>query len=160
MRTRRRVLHPRALDALDRLTRKVVPERSGLSSTHTRDVYYGYDLMGRPLYARFDSASGDGISFAYDVLGRMTSTTQAMDGVSRAIASAFNTAGARTSLQFPDGNLVNYNRDELNRLHYAALNAGGYLFYTPYKADGFLSELYRLVTSTAAWGLSDANTRY
>ncbi|HEY8605474.1 hypothetical protein, partial [Tsuneonella suprasediminis] len=149
-----------AYDALDRLTRKVVPERSGLSSTHTRDVYYGYDLMGRPLYARFDSASGDGISFAYDALGRMTSTTQAMDGASRTITSAFNTAGARTSLQFPDGNLVNYNRDELNRLHYAELNAGGYLFYTPYKADGSLSALYRLVTSTAAWGLSDANTKY
>ncbi|WP_233453856.1 hypothetical protein [Tsuneonella flava] len=108
-----------------------------MSSTHTRDVYYGYDLMGRPLYARFDSASGDGISFAYDALGRMTSTTQAMNGASRTITSAFNTARARTSLQFPDGNLVNYNRDELNRLHYAALNARSYLFYTPYKADGF-----------------------
>ncbi|QSB43415.1 hypothetical protein IDJ81_08360 [Tsuneonella flava] len=54
------------------------------------------------------------------------------------------------SLQFPDGNLVNYNRDELNRLDYAALNAGGYLFSTQYKADDSLSALYRLVTSTAA----------
>src|SRR3546814_15592446 len=41
-------------DALNRMTKKVVPARTGLASTHTRDVYYGYDARGQQLYARFD----------------------------------------------------------------------------------------------------------
>src|SRR3546814_9894025 len=44
-------------DALNRMTKKVVPARTGLASTHTRDVYYGYDARGQQLYARFDGAS-------------------------------------------------------------------------------------------------------
>ncbi len=61
-------------DALNRNTVKVVPERSGLSSTHTRDVYYGYDLRGLQTYARFDSSGGEGITNTYDGFGRLTSS--------------------------------------------------------------------------------------
>ncbi len=50
---------------------KIVLERAGLSATHTRDVYYGYDLRGLQTFARFDSASGEGLTFAYDGLDRM-----------------------------------------------------------------------------------------
>lgn len=104
-----------AYDALNRLTTKTVPERSGLSSTHTRDVYYGYDVMSRPSYARFDSASGEGISFVFDALGRMTSTIQAMDGASRTLSYLHDAAGRRTRVTWPDSGFVAYSYDTLNR---------------------------------------------
>jgi YD repeat-containing protein len=43
-------------DNLNRMTVKIVPERSGLNPTHTRDIYYAYDNRGLQLSARFDSA--------------------------------------------------------------------------------------------------------
>ena len=50
-----------AYDALNRMTSKIIPEGSGLPASATRDVYYGYDLRGLQLYARFDSPTGEGI---------------------------------------------------------------------------------------------------
>lgn len=73
-------------DNLNRVTRKTVPERAGLSTTHTRDVFYGYDIMGLQTYARFDSASGEGITNSYDGFGRLLSATLLMDGVSRTLS--------------------------------------------------------------------------
>ena len=66
-------------DNLNRLVTKVVPERSGLAATHTRDVYFGFDLFSSMTYARFYSASGEGITNAYDALGRLATTTTNMD---------------------------------------------------------------------------------
>ncbi|WP_165961170.1 RHS repeat-associated core domain-containing protein [Qipengyuania sediminis] len=143
-------------DALDRLTTKIVPERSGLSSTHTRDVHYGYDLMGRPSYARFDSASGEGLAYVYDALGRMTSETQTMDGVARTLTSAYDTASARTTLTHPDWHQINYYRNTGSGLYYAAINSNP-LFYPPYNADGSLNWLYRWQSSIANWS-GDAAT--
>jgi RHS repeat-associated protein len=147
-------------DALNRLTSKIVPERSGLSSTYTRDVYYGYDQVGNPLFARFDSGSGEGVTYGYNAFGENLSETLVMDGVSRTLWSGYDATGTRTSLQHPDGNLVNYYRDGLGRLYYAGLNGTGYLFYPPYTANGDVSVLYRLITSTVSWGTSDAFTGF
>ena len=52
-------------DALNRMTRKIVPERPAphpypLTTAQTRDVFYGYDLRGLQLFARFDSPTGEG----------------------------------------------------------------------------------------------------
>lgn len=102
-------------DALNRMTGKVVPERSGLAATHTRDVYYGYDLLGHQLYARFDSASGDGVTNTWDGLGRLTSVTTAMDGASRTVSYQYDADGNRTRLTYPDGNFVSYAYDGLDR---------------------------------------------
>jgi YD repeat-containing protein len=70
-------------DALNRMTVKVVPEHSGTPAWATRDVYYSYDLRGLQTSARFDSTSGEGLITAYDGLGRMTSSSLVMDGVTR-----------------------------------------------------------------------------
>src|SRR3546814_20395205 len=51
-------------DALNRMTKKVVPARTGLASTHTRDVYYGYDARGQQPYARFAAASSSAAGLA------------------------------------------------------------------------------------------------
>lgn len=146
-----------AYDALDRLVSKTVPERSGLSSTHTRDIYYGYDLMGRPSYARFDSASGEGISYAYDALSRVTSETQAMDGTSRTLGFGYTTAGVRNALSYPDGQIVYHYRDPLGRLYYAAF-VDRPLFYPTYSPDGSTSVLYRWGSASGAWSAEAANT--
>ncbi|WP_297320660.1 RHS repeat-associated core domain-containing protein [Novosphingobium sp.] len=114
-RTRRGETLAFVFDALGRMTGKTVPERSGLSSTNTRDVFYGYDLLGRPAYARFDSASGEGISFAFDALSRMTSSTQAMDSANRTLSYQYDAAGRRTRMTWPDAGYIAFNYDVLNR---------------------------------------------
>jgi hypothetical protein len=53
-------------DALNRVARKVVPERSGLSAAQTRDVYYSYDNRGLQTGAWFDVPGGEGIVTQYD----------------------------------------------------------------------------------------------
>jgi RHS repeat-associated protein len=103
-------------DALNRNTVKVVPERSGLAATHTRDVYYGYDLRGLQSYARFDSASGEGLTSVYDGFGRLTSSALTMDGVMRTLANAFDKNGNRTELTWPNAAKTSYSYDGLDRM--------------------------------------------
>jgi len=146
-------------DALNRLTMKVVPERPGLSSSHTRDVYYGYDLRGLQTYARFDGHGGEGISWTYDVFGRRTNETQTMDGTSRTLTSGFNASGVRTSLTHPDGYSVAYHRDNLNRLFFAEYTGptSGPLVHTPYNATGTVDVLYRWRSGTGWYHYTDYN---
>lgn len=105
-------------DALNRNIVKAVPERSGLSSTHTRDIYYGYDLRGLQTYARFDSAStsADGVTMIYDGFGRLKSSALKMDGVTRTLSHAYDKNGNRTELTWPDGQKTSYGYDGLNRM--------------------------------------------
>ena len=103
-------------DALNRNTVKIVPERAGLSSTHTRDVYYGYDLRGLQLYARFDSASGEGLTSTYNGLGRPTSSTLTMDGVARTLQYSFDRNGNRAELTQPGVATTTFGYDGLDRM--------------------------------------------
>jgi RHS repeat-associated protein len=103
-------------DALNRNIVKVVPERSGLSATHTRDVYYGYDLRGLQTYARFDSTGGEGLTTSYDGFGRMTSSSLAIDGVTRTLSYAHDKNGNRTELTWPDAAKTSYAYDGLGRM--------------------------------------------
>jgi hypothetical protein len=102
-------------DALDRMTVKVVPERSGLDPSHTRDVYYGYDSFGRMTYARFDSASGQGITTGYSSFGEVTSTSVSLTGLSTSLSFQFDADGNRTRVTYGDGNYVTYGFDGLDR---------------------------------------------
>jgi len=103
-------------DALNRNTVKIVPERSGLAVTHTRDVYYGYDLRGLQTYARFDSASGEGLATTYDGFGRQILSTLTMDGVTRTLAFFLDKNGNRTRADLVGGYSFTYTRDGLSRL--------------------------------------------
>ncbi|MBV8685927.1 MAG: RHS repeat protein, partial [Alphaproteobacteria bacterium] len=58
-------------DALNRVTRKVVPERAGLAAAQTRDVFYRYDNRGLQLGAWYDGVGGEGVSSGYDAAGRL-----------------------------------------------------------------------------------------
>jgi RHS repeat-associated protein len=106
-----------AYDNLNRNTIKTVPERSGLATTHTRDVYYAYDYRNLQTSAYFDSAAaaGQGVETAYDLFGRITSATLRMDGATRTLTSAYDAHGNRTRLTHPDGNFVSFNHDAADR---------------------------------------------
>ncbi len=106
-------------DALNRLTRKIVPQRQGLSSNHTRDVHYTYDLRGLQLSARFDSSSGVGVTYSYDGFGRPTHESQnSADGVTRTIRSSYDKNANRTRVTHPDGRFFSYTYDGLDRLEH------------------------------------------
>jgi RHS repeat-associated protein len=92
-------------DALNRMTAKLIPERTdlGIPASATRDVYYGYDLRGLQTYARFDSASGDGISTGYDTWGRPSESTISMAGFSHTLSYGHDMAGNRTHTVHDDG---------------------------------------------------------
>ena len=108
-------------DGLNRVTSKVVPDAcvAGYACTNvpaaaTRDVYYGYDLRGLQLFARFDSVTGQGVTSVYDNVGRMTSSTTDM-GVSRTLSYQWDANGNRIRVTHPDANFVTYVYDGLDR---------------------------------------------
>ena len=126
-------------DALNRNTVKVVPERAGLSSTHTRDVYYGYDLRGLQTYARFDHESGEGVTNTYDGFGRPSSSTLTMDGVARTLTHSRDKNGNRTQVTYPDGNYFAFGYDGLDRMTAIGRNAPTGLAGIAYKPLGLMS---------------------
>jgi RHS repeat-associated protein len=103
-------------DALNRMTRKTVPERSGLPPTHTRDVFYGYDVGNRQTFARFDSATGEGVTNTYDSLGRLTGSTINMDSATRTLGYTLDAGGRRTQLTYPDGQTMSFTYDAASRM--------------------------------------------
>lgn len=106
-------------DDLNRNTVKVVPERVGLATTHTRDVYYGYDLQSRQLFARFDGAAGtnEGLTSGYDGLGRLISSSMLMDTITRTLTYTWDSNSNRTQVKHPDGKATNYQYDVVNRMN-------------------------------------------
>ena len=89
-------------DSLNRVTRKTVPERAGLAATHTRDVFYEYDIRGLETKARFDSLAGEGLTFYYDRYGRQIEARKIMDG-NWGLWSGYYDSGYRGALIYPDG---------------------------------------------------------
>nr|WP_275950713.1 RHS repeat-associated core domain-containing protein [Croceibacterium selenioxidans] len=150
-RTRRGETLTYGYDNLGRLTSKIVPERSGLATAHSRDTYFGYDLFGNLTYARFDNASGPGVTNTYNALSQLTFATTNVDGTARTLAYQYDVAGNRTELTHPDGKYLTYNRNSSGAL--STLNQNGAsLFYLARTPAGQLSYLYRLNTVEGAWG--------
>jgi YD repeat-containing protein len=145
-------------DALNHLILKDVPTRSGLAATHTRDVYYGHDLFGDQLYARFDSASGEGISNSFDALGRPTQTMTDMDGISRTLGYQYDVAGNLVRVTHPDGVYFSYNRNGVGVLDTIDLNGTSPLIGLSFDSAGRLSAIKRCNTGTADWGQSNSAT--
>jgi RHS repeat-associated protein len=97
-------------DNLNRLKIKDIPGGT------TADVYYGYDLRGLLLYARFVSNTGLGITNAYDGLGRLSSTTNNMGFTPLALGYLYDAAGNPIRITHPDGNYWSYDYDGLDRV--------------------------------------------
>lgn len=128
-------------DALNRVWFKDLPGGSS-------DIYYGYDVRGLQLYARFNSAYGPGIATAYDGFGRPVSSTNDSDGVARTLEYAYDADGNRTYLKFPDGNYFTFSYDGLDRM--TAILENGYATVTglAYNAQGQRSSLTGGVTTS------------
>ena len=126
-------------DNLGRITQVNDPGRAGLAATHSRNIYYGYDLMGNMEYARFDSATGEGITNTYNALGQLLSTTTNMDGVSRTLSYDYDTARRRTQITHPDAISFTYSFDRLNRLTSLNRNGQGNLMTWGYDNQGRLA---------------------
>ena len=110
-------------DNLNRVTAKLVP--AGCApiqvgacppASATRSVYYGYDVRGLQTYARFDSASGDGVTSTYDGFGRQTASTMYMNGVARTLSYQYDVDGNRLRITHPDGIYYNAGYDAGDRM--------------------------------------------
>jgi RHS repeat-associated protein len=103
-------------DALNRVIRKTVPERSGLTPAQTRDVFYDYDVRGLQTKARFDGLNGEGVTNYYDEFGQPTTTLLAMGGSARYVSYYYDDAGNLWRLTHPDGANIYHNYDALGRM--------------------------------------------
>jgi len=103
-------------DDLGRTTKTTVPERAGLAATHTRDIFYSYNVASDLLSARFDSTSGPGSVFTYDAFGRPLTDTNSMFSPSQALSFGYDVAGRRTSITHPDATAFTYAYDSAGRL--------------------------------------------
>jgi RHS repeat-associated protein len=147
-------------DALNRMTAKTVPAGcvSGYActvppSSAVRPVYYGYDLRGLQLYARFDGTGGtDAVMSSYDGLGRLTGSTTSMSGTSRTLGYQYDADGDRVSLTHPDGVSFAMGFDGLDRMSAASWTTGAgttsFLSFT-YTALGTRGTAVRGSSSTA-----------
>ncbi len=123
-------------DALNRMWRKYFP-------TGGVTVYYGYDLRGLQTYARFLSASGEGITNSFDGFGGLASSTNDMDGTSRTLSYRYDLNGNRTRITHPDGAYFTYSYDGLNRPKSIYEYAGTLIITHNYNAQGRQSGLTR-----------------
>lgn len=140
-RTRRGETISLAYDNRRLLTQKTIPERAGLDPVHTRDVTYKYDLYGSLTEAAFDSANR--IVMNYDALGRLITSTQIMDGVSRPISYLYDVAGRQTRIAHPDGAWWGYDYDAAGRLVRIRDDDGVDLVSTLYDSWGRLARINR-----------------
>ncbi|MEP2987348.1 MAG: RHS repeat-associated core domain-containing protein [Parasphingorhabdus sp.] len=110
----------------------------------TENVFYGYDNRGLQTYARFASTSGQGITNVYDDVGRLTSTTNNMDGTSRALSYLYDKNGNRTRITHPDGQYFTYTYDILNRQLDINENGSARITANRYNVQGQYLYNYRL----------------
>ncbi|HYG29066.1 MAG TPA: RHS repeat-associated core domain-containing protein [Allosphingosinicella sp.] len=100
-------------DALGRMILKNVP--ASASGAPGYSVHYGYELGGPQLYARFGSASGPGVTNAYDALGRSTAATTNMGGTSRTLLYRYDAGGRRDRITHPNTAFWSYEYDLAGR---------------------------------------------
>ena len=87
----------------NQMTRKTVPEIAGLDPTHTRDVFYKYDIRGLPTATRFDGTGSakEGLTMTFDTYGRALTASEKMDGTTRTLSFGYDAAGNRTAITYP-----------------------------------------------------------
>jgi RHS repeat-associated protein len=130
-------------DGLNRVTKKTVPDGCAPiqvgacpAATATRDVFYGYDVRGLQLYARFDSASGEGVTNTFDGFGRLTSSVTTMTGTSQTLDYGYDADGNRKWITYPDGTVFTASYDDAGHLLQMLDQAGTALVVRGYDGLG------------------------
>jgi RHS repeat-associated protein len=100
-------------DALNRVKLKDVP--TSASGAPGYRVYYGYDLVGQQVYARFASVNGYGVTNSYDGFGRLRNSAISSQSSSRSVSADFDANGNRTQVTTPFRSW-SYSYDGLDRL--------------------------------------------
>jgi RHS repeat-associated protein len=138
-------------DNLNRMLSKLIPDGcppiqppgTGCpAASATRDVFYSYDLLGRQLTAKFDSAGGaDGLTNAYDAFGNVTSSTISMGGFTKTLTSIYNLNNLRTRITHPDTQAFTYDYDVRDRLVglYEGIGTGTPLDALSFNSDNTLA---------------------
>jgi len=144
-------------DALNRMARKVVPERSGLTPAQTRDVYYAYDNRGLQTGAWFEAVGGEGISTGYDSAGRAVTSTTTMGGVTRTLQSVWNEEGGCTSLTMTAGGgyYAGYDYDGLVRLIRVTEPGASPVTTFIYRPDGRRGAMAQGPGAATSWSARD-----
>jgi RHS repeat-associated protein len=154
-------------DNLNRMLSKLIPDGcppiqppgTGCpAASATRDVFYGYDILGRQLTAKFDSVGGaDGITNAYDGFGNLASSTIGMAGFSKAVTSLYDLDNNRTRVTHPDTQAFTYAYDARDRLTgvYEGVGTG-----TPLDTFGWNADDTLLSRTEAATGGGSASYGY
>ena len=107
-------------DALNRVRLKTVPIAT--SGAPGYSVFYGYDVRGLQLYARFGSSTGAGITNTYDGFGRLRVSSTNLGGITRSVASDYDALGNRIRIAHPDGAFFEYAYDAAGRLMHLSEN--------------------------------------
>jgi RHS repeat-associated protein len=96
-------------------------------------------------------------SYAYDNLGRMTSETRVINGVSKSMSYDYNLDGSIKTIHYPSGAAVTYTPDSAGRV-LSAVDAGNNINYITgagYQADG---QLLGFISGNAAAFAGITNT--
>jgi RHS repeat-associated protein len=143
-------------DALNRVTLKTVngacvPGHACTTppASAVRNVYYGYDPRGLQTYARFDSASGQGITNTYDGFGQLVSTTNDMGFAPLTLAYQYDVGGNRIRITHPDGTYFTYDYDALDRVTTIKANGAATIATIAYDNQGRRSGDTRSGASTS-----------
>ena len=146
-------------DNLNRVLTKIVPPRSGLSSTHTRNTYYTYDLTGALTGARFDGYGGDGIGLTYNVHGEVI-TQSNMNPTPSGFYTKYDPAGRPNKKTYPDGNYVTFGYDHMSRLTAMRDTNADMLLNKAYYPTGQTEQEYRTANTFRSNHYYDAAGRH
>ncbi|MDT0596675.1 RHS repeat-associated core domain-containing protein, partial [Glaciecola petra] len=126
-------------DNLNRLIKKDLPGTS-------KDIYYDYDLRGLKLYSKFysDSITQQGVARTYDGFGRiLTESNKYLWHAALVNQYEYDAHGNRTKFTYPDGIVVNYSYDEMDRIKGVDLPGVGSDVTYSYNAQGLPTEIQR-----------------
>jgi YD repeat-containing protein len=128
-------------DALHRVTGKGYGAQSCPLSSAV--VSYTYD-SGANAKGKLSSLTDQAgtASYAYDTLGRLTTETRSIAGISKSTGYSYNLDGSVKTLTYPSGRVVTYTPDSAGRLVSAADGNGtNYVTSASYNPDGSLKNL-------------------
>ncbi|HET6843359.1 MAG TPA: RHS repeat-associated core domain-containing protein [Candidatus Angelobacter sp.] len=134
-------------DALNRVTSKAYSAQSctsgQLPSGTVAAVSYTYDAgtNGIGHLTSLTDQAGSG-SYSYDLLGRLSSETRVINGITKNLRYAYNLDGSIASVTYPSGSTVNYTPDSAGQV-LSAVDTGhsiNYVTGAAYGPDGQITD--------------------